>query len=213
MIPVGAVFVDYDGTVTSADTFDVLARQAVGEDEWDAIDAALMAGTLSLREVLRRQAAFVRLTQREAVARLATHAPIDPTFGDFVGRARDAGWSVTVLSSGIRSVIVPMLDAVGLGHVPVIANDVDFAPTGWSMSFVDADDNGTDKAARVRAARDAGLPTVFIGDGISDFAAAIVADERFAKRGRSLEPYLAARDIAFTTFGQFSEIPTPTLRA
>jgi HAD superfamily phosphoserine phosphatase-like hydrolase len=205
----GAVFVDYDGTITGADTFDLLVRRAVGEEEWNALDAALLSGELPLREVLRRQAAFVRLTQREALAYLAEHAPLDPTFADFVARCAAANWSVTVLSSGIRSIIVPLLEAAGLGHVPVIANDVDFAPEGWAMSFIDAVDNGTDKAARVVAAKAQGLPTIFIGDGISDFDAAVAADIRYAKRGRSLEQYLGARTIAFRTFASFSDIASP----
>jgi 2-hydroxy-3-keto-5-methylthiopentenyl-1-phosphate phosphatase len=93
--------------------------------------------------------------------------------------------------------------------VPVIANDVDFAPAGWAMSFIDAVDNGTDKAARVLAANAAGLPTIFIGDGISDYDAAVAAEVRYAKHGRSLELFLTERRIAFTAFGTFSEVKTP----
>jgi HAD superfamily phosphoserine phosphatase-like hydrolase len=203
----GAVFVDYDGTVTPRDTFDLLLRHAnVADAEWDQLDADLLAGNLTLREVLRRQAAFVRFTQAEALAHLAEHAPVDPTFPDFVKRAEAANYAVTVLSSGIRSVIVPMLERAGLGRVPVIANDVDFAPTGWAMSFIDDVDNGTDKAARVLAAKAEGRRTIFIGDGVSDFDAALAADERFAKRGRDLERYLRDRDIVFESFARFDEI-------
>ena len=91
-------------------------------------------------------------------------------------------------------------------EVDVIANDVDFAAGGWTMSFVDASDNGHDKAAHVRAARASGRRTVYVGDGISDFAASLEADIRFAKKGRALEAYCRARGVACEPFESFSTI-------
>jgi 2-hydroxy-3-keto-5-methylthiopentenyl-1-phosphate phosphatase len=51
-----------------------------------------------------------------------------------------------------------------------------------------------------------GAHTVYIGDGISDFAAAVVADERFAKAGRALEAYCRERAISCISFTSFDEI-------
>jgi len=74
------------------------------------------------------------------------------------------------------------------------------------MSFVDPSDNGHDKAVHVRAAQAQGARTVYIGDGISDFAAALEAGERFAKKGRALEAYCRARGVACEPFESFSQI-------
>ena len=91
-------------------------------------------------------------------------------------------------------------------EIEVLANEVDFAETGWTMSFVDPSDNGHDKAAHVRAARAGGAHTVYVGDGISDFEAALAADERFAKKGRALEAFCRARGVACESFDSFSQI-------
>jgi 2-hydroxy-3-keto-5-methylthiopentenyl-1-phosphate phosphatase len=65
---------------------------------------------------------------------------------------------------------------------------------------------GHDKAARVRAARDAGARTVYVGDGISDFAGALEAEQRFAKKDRALERYCRERGVSCTSFSSFDEI-------
>jgi 2-hydroxy-3-keto-5-methylthiopentenyl-1-phosphate phosphatase len=154
-----------------------------------------------------QQAQLVRVTRDEAFAYLADAVTVDPTFEPFVRRARACGAAVTVLSSGLRSVITTVLAGFGMRDLPVVANVADYAPGGWSVTFVDPDaENGTDKAARVRAAVARGAATVFIGDGISDFAAALVAGRVFAKANRALERYGSERGLPWTSFATFAQI-------
>ena len=183
----------------------MLVRSFAGDRVWHRFEDELASGRVTLREVLAREAEMVRLSQPEALAFLEAHATVDPTFRDFVHAAHARGASVAVVSSGVRQVIGPALERAGI-DVPVYANDVDFHPDGWRMTFIDESANGHDKAARVAAARDAGARTVYVGDGVSDYEAALAADVRFAKQGRALEGYLAARGIAFTPFASFAEI-------
>jgi 2-hydroxy-3-keto-5-methylthiopentenyl-1-phosphate phosphatase len=199
------VFVDFDGTITDVDTFDALVRAVAGDAAWDAIDGPLLAGKLTLRAALERQAAALRLSRSETLEFMVTHAHVDPAFGPFVAAVRAHGGAIRVVSSGIATVIHDALERAGV-EVEVIANDVDFAPGGWTMTFVDPSDNGHDKAAHVRAARERGDRTVYIGDGISDFLAAVEADERFAKAGRALEAYCRERNIPCASFTSFGEI-------
>lgn len=199
------VFVDFDGTITDVDTFDALVRDAVGDEIWDTVDAELGAGYLTLREVLKLQASHITKSQAEAVAFLEATATVDPAFAAFVRAARRRGVEVCVVSSGIGPIIRTTLERAGV-DVPVLANDVDFAAEGWTMSFIDESANGHDKAAEVRKAKTAGRFTIFIGDGVSDFTAAHEADRCFAKAGRALEGYCRAQHIAFTPFTSFAEI-------
>lgn len=200
-----AVFVDFDGTITDVDTFDALVRAVAGDAAWDAIDGPLIAGEITLREALARQAALVGLSRAETLAFMEANARVDPSFGAFVAAVRAHGGTIRVVSSGIATVIHDALARAGV-EVEVIANDVDFAPDGWTISFVDPSDNGHDKAAHVRAARAAGAQTVYVGDGISDFAAALEADQRFAKKGRALEAHCRARGVECEPFESFSQI-------
>jgi HAD superfamily phosphoserine phosphatase-like hydrolase len=200
-----AIFVDYDGTITDVDTFDVLVRSAGGDDAWGELERELGAGRITLREALRREAALVRLTRPETLAFLESRARVDPSFAPFVRTAHAHGAWVGVVSAGIRQVIVPALERAG-ADVPVFANDVDFDPAGWRMSFIDDSMMGHDKAARVRAARAAGARTVYVGDGISDFAGALEAEQRFVKKDRALERYCRERGVECIPFSSFDEI-------
>lgn len=200
-----AIFVDYDGTITNVDTFDLLVRSVAGNAAWEAIEVEFHAKRITLREALQREAALVGITQPEAFAILESKARVDPTFASFVTTAHAHGARVAVVSSGPRQVIEPALARIG-ADVPVFANDVAFDPAGWRLTFLDESANGHDKAARVRSAREAGARTVYIGDGISDYEAALAADVRFAKKGRALERYCRERGVACTSFATFDEV-------
>jgi 2,3-diketo-5-methylthio-1-phosphopentane phosphatase len=199
------VFVDFDGTITDVDTFDALVRAVAGDDVWNEIDGALIAGKITLRDALAQQASAVRFTRAETLAFMEANTKVDPAFGPFVDAVRAHGGAIRVVSAGIATVIHDALERNGI-DVDVLANDVDFAKTGWTMTFIDATDNGHDKAVHVIAARRRGSHTVYIGDGISDFAAAIEADERFAKAGRALEAYCRKNGVPCTSFTSFGEI-------
>ena len=177
----------------------------MGDDEWRALDRELHAGRISVREVLAREAAMVRMTKPQALAFLERHAIVDPAFAPFVRTAHARGATVSVVSSGMREIIGPALERAGV-DVPVFANEVDFDQNGWRMTFIDESANGHDKAARVREARESGARTVFVGDGITDYEAALEADLRFAKTNRALERYCRERGIEVTPFASFDEI-------
>jgi HAD superfamily phosphoserine phosphatase-like hydrolase len=203
-----AVFVDYDGTITDLDTFDVLVRRVAGPGPWHDIERRLICGEITLRAALAEEASYVRETLDDADARLLAEITFDRSFVDFAAHCEQAGIPLTVLSSGIEPLIRRMLARHGLPHLPVIANAVEVKAEGWRIHFRDDGPNGTNKAGIVAAAKAAGAKTVFIGDGRSDFEAALCADVRFAKRGRALERYLASEALEFTPFERFSEVLT-----
>jgi 2,3-diketo-5-methylthio-1-phosphopentane phosphatase len=206
------VFVDFDGTITDLDTFDVLVRECTGAHRWEELESKLHAGSMTLREVLAAQAAGVRASLDEADALLSRQTRFDPGFASFVRRCEAKDVPLTVLSSGVAPLIERAFARQGLAHVRILANGIDASPEGWRFLFRDDSDNGHDKAAAVRAARERGAFTVFVGDGPSDYEAALVAERRFAKSGRALETYLRGRAIPHTAFTSFHEIETALFR-
>ncbi|MBC5809456.1 MAG: HAD-IB family phosphatase [Candidatus Eremiobacteraeota bacterium] len=201
------VFVDYDGTITDADTFDVFVRHFAGDDGWNEIERRLAAGDITLREALALEASLVTAASLdEADDVLQRTVRFDPTFARFVERCEARGMRLTIVSSGIEPLIRRALEREGLSRVPLLANPVTVSADGWRMDFRDASDNGNDKAALVRAARSSGASTIYIGDGYSDFDAALTADRRFAKRGRMLERFLRERSVTFQAFSNFAEV-------
>ena len=200
------IFVDFDGTITDVDTFDVLVRRAGGAQLWDEIEQAFHAREITLREALEREAAFVRLDRAEGTRVWDEATAIDPSFAEFVRHQREHGARLTVISAGIESLIRHALARIGIDDLPIVANEVEYDPAGWRFRFRDDSPDGLYKEHYVQAARGRGAHTVYIGDGISDFRASHEAELRFAKRGRSLESYLLRVGLDFTAFATFEEI-------
>ena len=95
MLPIGAVVVDFDGTVCLHDVgVDLLARfgtDASRDGELAAIDRAFEAGAIGLRDVLEAEAATLRADDEELIGFALAHCPIDPTFAPFAAWAADRG--------------------------------------------------------------------------------------------------------------------------
>lgn len=197
---------DYDGTITDVDTFDVLVRECAGPRQWASLERCLSEGSRTLREVLGAQARYVRMTLDEADELLAARTHFDPAFASFAQRCAQEGVPLTIVSSGIGPLIERALARHGLAGIPVFANDVEPRKTGWRMRFRDASENGHDKAAAIRAAKESYDEVVFAGDGHSDFDAALAADVRFAKRGRALERFLQSKGVSYAPFDSFAQI-------
>lgn len=192
--------------MTDVDTFDVLIQHHAGPDLWARYEEHLQRGSMSLRDTLAAQASFVRGTLDEADALLARSTQIDPAFAHFVARCESQGVDLTIVSSGVAPLIERALNRSGLSRVKVLANGVSTGGKGWVLQFRDGSLNGHDKAAAVRAAVAQNETVAYIGDGYSDYEAALAAQLRFAKRGRSLERYLRERRVEFTPFTSFSEV-------
>lgn len=174
--------------------------------EWHRLEDELSAGAMTLRDVLAYQASLVRMSLEEAEATIARHARIEPTFAPFVRACEAHGAQIRILSGGVATLIGRALAREGLHHVEYHANDAHIHPQGWRMTFRDETEFGHDKRVAVDRAREAGWRTVFVGDGVSDFEAALASDVRFAKRGRALERYLREREAAFEPFDDFDDV-------
>jgi HAD superfamily phosphoserine phosphatase-like hydrolase len=198
--------VDFDGTITDRDTFDVLVKLFAGEETWEETERGLDAGTRSLRDVLASQAALVRGEFRDVTAILRREIRVDPAFPAFAFACRDRDVPLQIVSSGVASIVRDRMHDFGLDDLLIVANEVDPRPEGWVLQFRDPVSNGTDKAAIVRAASAEGRRTVFIGDGRSDYDAAREADVRFAKRGLPLEAYLTERALPFDAYDTFGDV-------
>ncbi len=200
------VFVDFDGTVTDRDSFDVLVRAHGDAAAWLRYERLLAEGKATLRETLEAQARLIRCSLDEAAAILAEQTQVDPAFVAFLERCERTGIAVRIVSSGIAPLIERLLARAGVTRAIVLANDVEARRDGWQIRFRDRSANGHDKAARVRAARATGKCVAYVGDGRSDFEAALAADLRYAKRGRPLERFLRNGGIAYHGFATFTEV-------
>jgi len=162
---------------------------------------------MSLHDVIRAEYEPVRAPLDEVVPWVLEHARIRPGFHELVDAADRNGWRLVVLSAGFRELIEPILEREGLGHLELMANEVEADPSGWRIRFRDEDTCTTcgQPCKRSTVARIAGGDeVVYIGDGYSDRCAADAADVVFARRG--LAEWLDERGRPYEPFEDFHSV-------
>jgi 2,3-diketo-5-methylthio-1-phosphopentane phosphatase len=204
-----AVFLDYDGTISTRDT-GVALLERYAPPAWREIDDEYTRGEIGSRVCLLDE--WDLLPKDEAMLRAAADdVPLDPGIDALVTALRDAGAEVVVVSDGFGFYVRERLAHLAL---PIVTNDVDWS-TG-ALEFPNADrccacsSCGTCKQAPIKDAKHRGLATVMVGDGASDQKAALLADVLFAKDGLArwcdragvpYHPFVTLGDVHAGLFG------------
>jgi 2-hydroxy-3-keto-5-methylthiopentenyl-1-phosphate phosphatase len=207
-----ALVLDFDGTITEQDLLDEIAGRFGDENVFAEVETGLLGGRLPLHEVIRREFAPVTAPLDEVVDWVLANARLRPGFAELVKEARARGYDVTIVSSGFRELIEPILEREGLPWIALVASSVDPDPDGWKVSFHDEDTCPVCGQACKRASVQAlanGAQVVYVGDGYSDRCAAELADRVFARSG--LARYLDERGVPYEPFDDFHDI-TKALR-
>jgi 2,3-diketo-5-methylthio-1-phosphopentane phosphatase len=200
------IFSDFDGTITEKDTLVFLTTNLGGGQRMvAAIGRLIREGKLTLREGIAAEMRSIRRPFDEAVALLRREVRIDPGFAPLARWCEENGIPLTVLSAGFHQFIDLFISRDEFPHLEILANDIrPDEQVGWQCEFRDQTTWGHDKAKPLAEAQRRGEYVVFIGDGLSDRAAAEAADEVFAKH--SLAEYCRERGINCHEYQTFNEI-------
>lgn len=198
-----SVFLDFDGTVTLEDT-GVRLLERLAPPEWRAIDAEYVRGEIGSRVCLLDE--WDLLPHDESVLRDALRdVPVDPDAGGLIDDLRAAGAEVLIVSDGFGFHASAVAAALG---VPVLTNAVDWASGRLEFPHEDrccpCSSCGVCKQAPIKDARHHGRTTVLVGDGASDYKAALLADVVFAKG--TLAAWCARQGVAFTPFVTLGDV-------
>ena len=102
------VFVDFDGTIATVDTTDLLLERFAAP-AWRDIEDDWRVGRIGSRECLVRQIDLVRASEAEMDAFVAG-IEIDGGFQQFVRLCRRLGHSVAVVSDGLDRTVEAVLE-------------------------------------------------------------------------------------------------------
>jgi 2,3-diketo-5-methylthio-1-phosphopentane phosphatase len=203
-----SVFLDFDGTIATADT-GVHLLERLSHDDWRAVDDDYAAGTIGSREALSRQ--WAMLPRDESVLRgVAREVPLDAALGPLVDGLRAAGAEILVVSDGFGFHVADALAPFGLD---VLTNAVDFSSGALDFPNMDrccpCSTCGTCKQAPIKDARRRGRHTVFVGDGVSDRKAALLVDRLFAKHG--LADWCELSGVPYEPFDSLADVHSALL--
>lgn len=211
-----AVFSDFDGTIFLQDTGHVLFDKfGCGRERREQIDSSI-GKTRSFRDASEELWSSLNVTLSEAIATLKKELVIDPDFYTFFEYLQMHHVPFTVISAGIRPLLRTALDEFlgpeNSAKIEIVSNDGEISEDGktWKVKWRHDSPLGHDKAKSVQEFRsrvkDIQPRIVFIGDGVSDLAAASQADILFARRGLALEHFCIENRIPYIPYDRFKDV-------
>jgi 2-hydroxy-3-keto-5-methylthiopentenyl-1-phosphate phosphatase len=204
-----AVLVDFDGTITTEDIGDLVIETFARED-WRPVSNAFARGEISLRELWAAEISYLSATDTGAMLEYVREvAKVRPGFHDFVDFCGKNAIPLEVASSGMTFYINAVLDKAGVTGLPVAAPSLAFDAQGRGLvafedGLRDCGITAMCKCERVWQQRRLGRTVLFVGDGSSDYCAALQADHVVARR--RLADYCTRENVPFTPFEHFDEV-------
>ena len=201
--PAATVFCDFDGTVTSIDTFDAVAALAAPQ-LWAELKAQLFSFEINLRQGMQALADGLNPGDLERmVAHMGQYAP-RPCFLPFLSELERAGLPFVLVSGGLIPLVEEVLGPHRHRLDQLIAAEVLPHPQG-GLRFVSPFANEQELVAKAEVVKRFGRGrAVVIGDSITDLGMAEVADVVFARE--PLSGWLSQRSIAFHPWETFADV-------
>ena len=200
------LLVDFDGTIASVDTTDLLLERFAAP-AWRDIEEDWKAGRIGSRECMVRQIDLLRASPAD-MDQFVAGIEIDPGFPKFVALCTRLGHSIAVISDGLDLTVEAVLRRYNL-DLAFSANHLQWCGKDrWRLTFPHARSDCQALSGNCKCAVTTEAPrelSIVVGDGRSDFCVAGRADLVLAKgallddcRHRHL-PHLAFADFAEAT--------------
>lgn len=181
---VGALLVDFDGTACLQDVSELLLDR-FGQPGWERYDDAVDSAEMGLREAAGHQAAMLSGSMGTMLAFALEEGTLDPTFPGFVAWAEERAIPITLASDGFGFYVRPILEAAGLGRLPVVTNELVHDDGRPELRHPNGHPEcvgcGTCKMLAAIGLRERHGPVAFVGEGQSDRYGALYSDVVFAK--------------------------------
>jgi 2-hydroxy-3-keto-5-methylthiopentenyl-1-phosphate phosphatase len=204
------IFCDFDGTITMNDNIIAIMRH-FNPDGWDEIVEKAMKQSISLQQAIGSMLGLLPASLKQEIIRFALdNMKIRPGFGEFVQYCRDQQIHFLVTSGGIDFFVYPTLLPFGVPQEHIYCNESDFS--GENLAIVwphPCDDHchqgcGMCKATLIRSYSSEHYTRILIGDSVTDFAGAKLADLVFARSHLAAE--CTKLQMPFYAYESFFEV-------
>jgi 2-hydroxy-3-keto-5-methylthiopentenyl-1-phosphate phosphatase len=198
------LLVDFDGTIASVDTTDLLLERFAAP-AWHDIEEDWKAGRIGSRECMVRQIDLVRASPAE-LRDFVAGIEIDPGFPAFATLCARLGHSIAVISDGLDLTVAAVLQRFAL-QLPFCANHLEWrGGDRWRLAFPHARSDCRALSGNCKCNFATSGPSelsIVVGDGRSDFCVADRADLVLAKG--ALLDHCRARELPHYAFADFAE--------
>ena len=203
------VLSDFDDTAAHQNVAELLLNK-FGDPTWTTIRDNFRKGNLTLKDyqeiVFRNITTDIPTMQKH----VQENASLRPYFGELAEYCCVNDYPMAIVSQGLDFYIQALLDCEGYGSIPVFA--VNTSINGDAISYQydyvrpGKESLGNSKGLIVNEYQKKGHIVYYIGDGRSDFEAAVEADIVFAHSVLAEE--CEQQNIPFIPFTDFSDVLT-----
>ena len=222
------IFSDFDGTIFMQDTGHILTNAfGCGEDYRHELERQFKSGERTYKDMSEAMWDTLDVPFDDGFTVLAKEMEMDRDFKTFHDFCLNNQIPFNVISAGLKPILKRVLDHFigeeAAANIDIVANDATIDPEGhaWKPVWRHDSEVGHDKDLSITQYKeqlklesdDGTIPMIiFIGDGVSDLAAAKHADVLFARRGLALEEYCIQHRIPYYPYDTFADIQRELIR-
>lgn len=181
------IFCDFDGTITLSDNI-VAIMKHFNPPGWESIVQDIVGGKNSIRQGVGEMFALFPSDMKEQIARYVMEtAGIRPGFAELLAFCRSEGIPFYVTSGGIDFFLLPLLKPFDIDPGHIYCNSADFSGSNIEIVWPHpcdehcSTDCGMCKTRVIRSYNAGQYHRILIGDSITDFEGAKLADTIFAR--------------------------------
>lgn len=176
------IFCDFDGTITKKDNI-ISIMDKFAPEGWEAIKDDILSQKISIEKGVRELFSLLpSASKNEIISFVLEDAEIREGFNEFVQFTREQQIPLYIVSGGIDFFVHPMLDSFGpFDHI--YCNKADFSTDKIMINYPYKCDSictsqgcGCCKPSIMRKLSSEQQTTIVIGDSVTDFEAAKLAD-------------------------------------
>ncbi|WP_199614886.1 2-hydroxy-3-keto-5-methylthiopentenyl-1-phosphate phosphatase [Paenibacillus alkalitolerans] len=204
------VFCDFDGTITLSDNIVAIMRH-FNPPGWESIVNDIVNGRKSIRKGVGEMFGLLPATMKDEIARYVKEtAGIRPGFAELLELCRIESIPFYVTSGGIDFFLLPLLEPYDIEPDHIYCNSADFGGPQIKILWPHPCDEhcttdcGMCKTRVIRSFPKERYERILIGDSITDFEGAKLADIIFARS------HLAARcrelGVTFHEYETFHDV-------
>ena len=202
-----AVLTDFDDTAAQQNVAELLLHR-FGSPGWEDVRRRFRAGEMSLKDYQEITFREIRADVAAMQAYVKERANLRPGFGEMWRFCQERDIPVAVVSQGLDFYIEALLQKEGFPQVPVYSVNTSFNGQGieyhYRHAYPGQEQRGNSKGLIVERYQQRGHHVIYIGDGRSDFEAAVRADLVFAHRVLAEE--CRREGIPYRDFHDFGDV-------
>lgn len=196
------VFCDFDGTITTEDTF-VHVCTHFAPEAVDRLLSEIFEGRMTLKDGIRQIVESIPSSMYPAMLDSVHDSTIRPGFDEFLDFLDDEGVPFVVISGGLRGLVERQLGEFKKRASGIYAADVD--TDGEYIKVTSEFDDGPELVNKTQVMQQYDYTeAIALGDGVTDHGMAMAASLVFARR--HLARYLDKNDKPYNTWNDFYDV-------